>query len=350
MKKISQNLKKGELKVSIDSLEDLWYLSLIIDPEDLVEGKTIRKIKLEAGADRKTTIVKKPVFLQISVEKTELTSDSLRVSGKITLSPDDISRGSYHTFNLELNSTVKIIKQKWLAFQLDKIDEACSTKPPSVLVIVHDREEAYFAQMKKYGYDVLLHLKGSVSKKQHDQKPEKDFYKEVIKKIEDYVKRFGIKTLLIASPAFFKEDLIKVLPQNFKKMVVTATCSSVSKNGIDEVLKRDEAKQALEKERSAQELRLVESFLAEISKEGNYSYGIKDTRKAAEAGAIKILLITDKKIHKMRESDAFYKLENIMRLADQSKSKVYILSSDLESGKKLDGLTGVGAILRYKLA
>ena len=42
-------------------------------------------------------------------------------------------------------------------------------------------------------------------------------------------------------------------------------------------------------------------------------------------------------------------LENLMKFVEQSKGEVHIISSDNEAGKKLDGLTGVAAILRFKL-
>jgi len=349
MKKTHQNLKKGEVTVQVDSLEDLWYLSFVIDEGDFVQAKTMRKIKLDTGAERKATIVKKPVFLKIKVERTELTPESLRVSGKIHEGPEDISRGSYHTISLELNTKVKITKSHWFTYQLDKLNEACESQPPQILIVVHDREEARFALMKKYGYETLLHMKGSVAKKRLEQKTEKNFYKELIKKLQEYVQRYSIKTLLVASPAFFKEDLLKLLPAPLKKKTILATCSSVGKNAIDEVLKRDEAKEALAQERAAIELKLVDHLLKEISIDGNVVYGLKDTKAAADAGAVNTLLVTDKKIRQMREKQTFHRLEVIMKGADQSKAKIYILSSELASGKKLDGLTGVAALLRYKI-
>ena len=47
MKQIHVNLKKGEMKLKIENMDDIWCLSHIIEPEDLVRGKTVRKIKIE---------------------------------------------------------------------------------------------------------------------------------------------------------------------------------------------------------------------------------------------------------------------------------------------------------------
>jgi protein pelota len=79
------------------------------------------------------------------------------------------------------------------------------------------------------------------------------------------------------------------------------------------------------------------------------SYGIKETKNAAEAGAIKTLLITDKFIQKKREENKYKGIEEIMKQIDNTKGDIFIISSEHEAGKKLDGLGGIGAILRYKI-
>ena len=40
MQIINKQLKQGKIKLGVDSLDDLWYLSQIIEPGDQVEGKT----------------------------------------------------------------------------------------------------------------------------------------------------------------------------------------------------------------------------------------------------------------------------------------------------------------------
>ncbi|MEK6816500.1 MAG: mRNA surveillance protein Pelota, partial [Nanoarchaeota archaeon] len=83
MKVVYKNFKAGDLKVQTQNLDDLWYLSNIVDENDLVSGKTFRKIKI--GQEPNVKVVKKPVFLTIQVEKVEFHkySNSLRVSGKV---------------------------------------------------------------------------------------------------------------------------------------------------------------------------------------------------------------------------------------------------------------------------
>jgi len=352
MKQLYLNLKKGEAKLKIENLDDLWYLSQIIDIGDLVKGKTIRKIKIGKESDRKLRIVKKSIFLKTKIEKIEFSKigGTLRVLGVITEGPEDIQKGEHHTFNLEPNIIFTLIKERWLKYQINRLKEACKEKISKILIVVMDREEAHFALLKKYGYDILTNIKGKVKKKDVEERTEGKFYSEIINKIGEYVKRYSIVKIILASPAFWKEDLMKELSdEELKKRIILATCNSTGKNGINEVLRRPEVKAALHEDRIAKEINLVEELLTEISKNNLAVYGLKETENAINAGAVKALLITDSLIQKSREKEEYGKIDNMMKITDSMKSSVNIISSEHEGGKKLNGLGGIGAILRYKL-
>ena len=350
MKKLAFNAKQGKAKIQVDEPDDLWTLSQIIDPGDFVKGKTIRKV--QKGTEEKSKQVKKAVFLKIQAEKIEFskTSGVLRVGGKVAEGPEDIARGSWHSFNLEPGSIITIEKQKWLSYQIEKLSEACRAKMPKILICVFDREEAYFAMMKKYGYELVSHMKGKVQKKAVEEKVKGSFFAEIIKQIQEYDKRYNLERVVAASPAFWKDELMKELKdENLKKKILTATCSFVGSNGINEVMKRPETMEALREVRAAKEINFVESVLAEISKDGNVAYGIKEVEKASFAGAVETLLVSDKLIQKMREKGQYGKLDALMKSVDASKGKISLVSSEHEGGKKLDGIGGIAALLRYKV-
>jgi protein pelota len=350
MKILNQNIKRGDIKLKIENLDDLWYLSHIIDKNDFIKGKTIRKIKIGEKEQRNIKIIKKTIFIKIQTEKTEFSNDFLRVSGKITEAPEDVPKGTYHTFNLEENSIITIIKEKWLKFQLDKLKEASQEKIAKILITVLDREDALFALMQKKGFKSLSKLKGDVNKKDVEQITKSNFYQEIINKIKDYDKRYNFSKIILASPIFWKEELIKELKDvDLKKKIIQASCSSADNNGINEVLKRPETQEALKQDRISKELNLVEDLLKEISKDNLAAYGLKQTQEASDAGAIKILIITDSFIQKQREKENYEKIDLMLKTTESAKGEIHIISSEHDGGKKLDGLGGLGAILRYKL-
>lgn len=346
MKQLALNLKQGEAKVLVENPDDLWFLNNIIDKGDIIKGKTLRKIK----ATEKASAERKKVFLAIQVEKTEFTAEELRVAGKVTEGPEDVPHGSYHTFSVEVGSKITIIKPEWLRYQLDYLKEATAAKVPKIIICVFDREEALFAKLTRDGYEMLTTIKGKVAKKAVQEKVKETFYSEIIKQLEEYDRRFELDRIILASPAFWREELCKVLTnQELRKKIIQATCSGVDETAIAEVLKRKETHEALRQERISTEMSIVEDLFARIAKAGNAAYGMIETRQAAEAGAVEHLLVTDKLIQRLREENRFSELDSIMKTVERTRGKVWIISTEHEGGKRLQGLGGIGAILRYKL-
>ncbi len=346
---IHSDFKKGKVKLRVNDLDDLWYLSHIIDIDDLVKGKTTRKIKL--GSEENAKTVKKTITLKVQVEKVEFHKygDILRINGKVIEGPDDIPKGSYHTISLEEKSEFVLEKKKWLKYQKEKLKDA-TEKKYSFLICVFDREEAIFALSKRYGHEILLKLEGEVAKKRKKVEAKEDFYKTIVDQISKYNDRYKSESVVVASPAFFKDDLMKkISDKELKNKIVLTSCGSVSENAIGEVLKRPELQNALKKSRTREEELLVEELLEEINKEGLVAYGFKEVSIAVEAGAVKKILVNDSLIRELRQKEDYEKLDKLMKQVDQLKGEVYIISEEHEGGKKLKGLGGIGAILRYKL-
>lgn len=348
MKIIYSNIKKGELKVEVQTLDDLWYLYGIIEQGDFIKGKSYRKIKPTEEGEA----VRKPIFVSITVENVDFSesSSALRISGKIVESTDDVPKGSYQTITIDQNSSILIKKEKWYSYQLDRMKEACVEKIPKILLVVFDREEAFFSIMKRAGYELLSHIKGTVIKKRFDEKIKTAFYDQIILQIKEYDDRFNFDKIILASPAFWKEELLKFLKnESLKKKIIHATCSSVNETAFVEILKRPEVKEALHEERVSKEINLVEDLFSEIAKQQPCAYGLNQVEIAASYGAISMLLISDNLIKKSRFEKKFERIDNLMKNVDDKNGKIIIISSNHEGGKKLDGLGGIGAFLRYNL-
>ncbi|MBI2664720.1 mRNA surveillance protein pelota [Candidatus Woesearchaeota archaeon] len=337
MKLLKKDLKHGRLVVAVQNLDDLWHLSQVIEPGDLVSSRTTRKVKVtEKEKDKKT------VFLELAAEAVEFKDQALRVNGKTTEEKEDIPKGAYHTISLEIGSTAGIAKDSWPKYQLKCIDMA-ARKQSRTLILVLDREEAVFALLKSKGYEILSQIKGKVAKKGVDSVTA-NFYRDLTTKLSDYFKRFRTDSIVVASPAFWKEDFMKeLIDESLKKRIVLATCSSVSRNAIEELLKRPELAAVLKQQRAAEESRYVEQLMVEIGKDGLAAYGKKEIGNAVAAGNVKVLLITDVFIYRNRK-DA----EELMKMAEGVKAEVVIINSENEAGGKLDSLGGVAALTRYK--
>lgn len=344
MKILGKNLKNKDIGVEITNNEDLWFLSHIIEEKDLITGRTERKIKIGNDDNQKT--VRKTVFLTIRTEKTEYEpeNNSLRILGTITKGPDDIPLGEHHSFNISLRDKINIIKENWMSYQIEKIEEATKEKA-NTLLVVFDREDVKYALLKNSGYETLSEKKGDVQKKQEETTQKNNFYKEIALQIKEYFDRHKIQNIIIASPAFWKEYLLKELPDDLKKKTISATISGVDDSSFQELLKRDELKKVLENERTTKELNLIEELLGAISKDKAF-YGIKEAKeKVAEGSALKFL-VSETFIKKMKEENKYFEIDKLLKNAEAIRANITILSGK-ESSKKLDGLGGVAGTLRW---
>jgi protein pelota len=344
MKVLKKDLKHGKVVIQVQSLDDLWYLSQVIRKGDVVIGKTTRKVKLGAAEQS----VKKNYVLSLLTSTLEFKDQSLRVSGKTTEPKEDIPKDSYHTIAAEPGDKLTIIKQKWHKYELDRINQA-TKEQLKALIGVFDRETCLLARLKSRGYEIITELKGKVKKKGYDSNVSTNFYKEIISAISDYDQRHKPDKIILASPAFWKEELMNELENSpkfdsLKQKIVKATCSSVSENAIDEVLKRPEMASALENAIAAKEMKLVDEIMTEIAKDGKIAYGIKETKTAVESGATERLIITDALIYKNPGN------ERLMKTTEDHGGKVFIINSENAAGQKLDSLGGIVAMLRFKLS
>jgi len=346
MQLITFDFKKGFVKLKVNDKDDLWYLSHLIDQGDLVRGKTTRKIKIGEGENAKS--VKKTLTLSIEAETVELNENSLRINGKVVEETEDVPKGSYHSITLEETSEFSLEKPQWLSYQKQKLQEACEKKY-DYLLCLFDREEVLFALTKKSGYEILAELKGEVQKKAKAVEVRKDFQEEIIKTLQSYAQRYNPSSIILASPAFYKEDLYKKIPaSDFKKKIVLAICSDISERSLDEVMRRPELAETLKHSRARQEQLLVEELLKEINKNDKAAYGWKEVQEAINSGSVLKLLLTDEFVRKKRAAGEFAEVDQGMKTVDSLQGEIHIISSESDAGKKLNGLGGIAAILKYK--
>ena len=233
---ISKDFRKGFAKIRVNDPDDLWYLSHLIDIGDLVKGKTTRKVRI--GDSENAKVTKKTLTLKIEAETIELTENSVRVNGKIKEGPEDIPKDSYHAISLQEGSEFTLEKPQWLEYQKKRLKEA-SEKKYNYLICLFDREEALFALTKKFGYEILVKIKGEVPKKSKEVEVKKDFQQEIIKALDVYNGRYDPESIILSSPAFYKEDLLKKIKiPELKKKIVLAVCSDISERSFDEVICR----------------------------------------------------------------------------------------------------------------
>lgn len=346
MKIIHKELDRGILKLRVDNADDLWHLSHIIENGDLLFGKTYRKEMKKSDKIRSEKLERVPVNLEIKVEKIEFSKEvmRLRVTGVIT---EGEEAGSYHTFNIEENSILTLTKN-WKKHQLDRIDRAIKdTLTPKVLIVCIEEGDADFGLITQYGVDFPVSVSKNIAGKHEISSRDKDkreFFGETVTKILEFIEKYSLKNIIIAGPGFYKDEFLNYVKENRPEMnttVITENVSTGGRAGIYECIKRGMLEKAQKDLRISLETKAVEKLFEGIVKNESV-YGIKSIQKALEYGAVDELLIVDKFLKNLE-------YEEITEKARDQRATVHVISSEHDAGKKLEGIGGIGATLRFKI-
>ncbi len=328
--------KKRGAKVKIDNLDDLWYVFQLVDKGDLVGGETTRSVRKHELQDAKRI----KLFVKIEVEKVDFEqfSPTLRVSGKILVGPEDISRG-HHSLRVGKGSLITIEKNEWDDFQVEILKRAeRESKKPQVLICAFEVGKASFGVMTSQGLKKAGEFRESISRREKNyEKKKEQFYKDLWKKTVEVMDGLSVEKVIMAGTGFNSDNMIEIV----KPKAYFDKVNDSDWKGVLEVLRRGTIKKVVASSRLELEESLIKNFLEHLEKDDGLSvYGLKEVCEAGGAGAVKELLVLDGKVHDVD-------IKSLIKLVEKGKGKVHIFSSNSEPGDNLKGFGGVAGVLRY---
>jgi mRNA surveillance protein pelota len=334
MKLVSLDPKRTKVVVTPQSGQDLWRLSELLEEGDRVTARTERKISVGTDA-----VVRKPMVLSLLVQRAEVQGDILRISGTVAEGTDDVARGAHHSFAIALHDDLTIEKGTgWASWQLEKLQEEDSHV---ILLLVMDREEAVFAVLRREP-EVLATVKGAVQKKGMDGGS--PYWQELATMLSEHDERIKPRHVVVASPAFFKEYVIQLLPEGLRKKTVAATISATGAAAISELVRRPEVRQVLARERYSTESVLVDAVLEAIHKDKG-AWGLAEVAEMAVAGALETVLVTSAFLQRARHAGNYAAVAQALADAERTKAVVHIL--DTSAAEQLERLGGIAAVKRW---
>ncbi|MFH1400650.1 MAG: hypothetical protein ABIH41_03960 [Nanoarchaeota archaeon] len=343
MRILKQDPRAGILTLLAESGEDFWFLSRIIDTGDDVRGTAERKVKIGSGENASTT--RKKFTVTIKTTNVEYTPQAIRINGTILEGPDDMPRGAHQAIAVQEGDQITITKSQWLSYHRQIIDDALTQSKETQLLVIFDRSEAIIATLKSTGHTVLCTLKGNVAQKRVENAHTQDFFAQLAKAVQEQDRTHKSSHIILASAAFWKDYLRNAMEKDMLSRCISTTCSEVNVSAIPEILKRPELKAALHADRSAREENLIAEILTAISKD-KACYGMLDTGKHANMGAIETAIISETLINRTRQDGRYDRLAAIMRAVEQGKGMISIVSGEGPC-KQLDGLGGIAGTLRW---
>lgn len=340
------NFKQGFVRIQVSLQDDLWYLSHIITPGDVVTSKTERKIKLGDSASR-TSTVRKIMVLSLQIIDVSLEQGGvLRIKGTVDQGNDEVPSGSHHSFTVKLGDEFKLYKTVWPRFMREKLDEAVNNSSEKILIVLFDRESALISEVSQQGISHLAELFANVASKQYVTAASGSIIEDILAEVQTQLKRSDFSNVVFASPSFWHAPLKNKLPSLLKKKSVIITAYGVSKSVVAKLLGHGGLKQVLSSQRMQREQQVIDLFLADLAQD-KVAYGFADVDKAASIGAVDSLVVTDNFIHKMKEHQTYDGLDTIMQVVDNADGKVHLLY-DEQTMKIIDGLGGIAARLRWQ--
>ena len=328
------DLKHNLAKITPESQEDLEILKEVITPEALITAKSPRSIKIKREGELiRAKTGRKEVLMKLQVEKVEL-KEKLRLTGKILEAPEDVEKG-YHTIEIEPDKFLKVEKI-WKGWEVDRVKSAERRAEP-VLVCILDESEADFYLLKER-YKHLLHIDSEASGKRYEAKKAEEKQKEYLSKILEILKSKQVNKIIIAGPAFAKDNIQRLIKEREKQLlekIIIDSTFQTGETGLQELLKKGLIEKLTKMSRVTEETKAVESLLEAISSSGKAVYGDK-VKEAVESGVVILLLVSDNKIRDFEE---------VLDLADRMRVRIMVVSSQHSAGEKLLGLGGIAGLI-----
>ncbi len=346
MKIIHKDLDHNKIKLMAETLDDIWHLSNVIQPTDLVIAVTFRTDDQATDKVRTKKSSKKRMKLGVRVEQVKFHefSDRLRIHGVIEEGPQDL--GSYHTFNITAdNDKLTIVKEEWKNHELQRLDEAVKqTSRSFVLFVSLDNDEATIAVLRQSGVQWITDIASYQSGKQYEsENKEKQYFGDIVKIIKE--KMTDETALVIVGPGFTRDHLIAFgrdkYPSLFDRCLSYAT-GNAGMNGVHEAMKSGVVEHIAKENRVVRETKIVDTVFQEIKKNGLVAYGFDHVLRAIDASAVETLVITDSLVRTKRG-------DKLVQEADNKQSDFIIINTMHDAGKKLEGLGGIAALLRFKI-
>ncbi len=223
-------------------------------------------------------------------------------------------------------------------------------------LLVMDRKEATIGMLEGKRIEVLQHMTSGIPSKvraggqssQRFHRITEGLTKEFYKRIADEMKKVffdmpKLKGILVGGPIPTKDEFLdnKYLATKLQEKVIgRVDIGDADESGLKEIVAKSH--DILENQEIIHEKKVLEKFFETLGEKPDFAlYKEEDVRKALEYGAVDVLILSkdlDKKLSK-----------ELKKMAESISSEVEVVSTETEEGKQFNNLSGIGALLRFKV-
>lgn len=348
-----------------------WHAYNLISAGDTLTASAIRKISTESSTGSTSTHrIHTTLTTTITSIDFDPPSSTLHLNGRVSVENKHVKLGAYHTLDLELNRNFTITKTNsgWDSVARQVIKDACDpAEKAEIGAVVMQDGLANVCLVTEYMTVLRQRIDVSLPRKRrgvpsgaYDKSVEK-FHEQIFAAIQKHLPLDSLKVILLASPGFLADNLLKYIFEKAttsgnipllkaKPKFLTAHTSSGHIHSLSELLKSPAIQARLTNTRYIRESRAIDDFYAMMTADEDRAwYGANEVERAVAKGAVAKLLVSNTKMR----SDSVGERRRFVRMVEDVQrcgGEALVLSSVHESGRRLDGLGGVAAILSFPLA
>jgi len=334
-----------------ETTDDLWHLHHVIEPGDHVSGETTRRVQRDDDRLRDTGGEREPMSVTLAVESVEFHefANRLRVGGEIVACSREDEIGKHHTVNVEAFDEITIAKE-WKPDQTARIEEAEeSEEGPEVAIATVEEGYASIHTVSEYDTDEYASITAPTGKGEYARARS-----ELFAELGDALARMDVDAIILAGPGFTKQDALDHIEEAHPRvaaLITTVDTSAAGDRGVHEVLARGALEDVRAETRIAAEAALIDELMERIKDGETAAYGPEEVKRAAEYGAIEELLILDSRLREERAGGGEWPIDAdaVIREVERQGGEVTVFSEEFEPGRQLDSLSGIAALLRYRI-
>jgi protein pelota len=362
-----------------------WHAYNLIQENDRIRAKAVRRVSKTSDAG---SVSSQRIALDLTIAVTstdfDIGSGQLHVSGRVAVENEHVKLGQHHTLDLELNRKFTLEKADgWDSVALEMLKEATDTERRAELwAVVLSEGTANICMMTEHQTILRQKIEVAVPRKRkggvdgHSKGMDRFFATTLSTLLRQMDLAASSSTaqqqqqdktlpLLLASPGFTataflaymrteatrtnNKPLLALLPA-----VVVAHSSTPHIHSLTEILSSPAITTKLSDSKYARETALMDKFLSLMRHDdGRAWYGPREVERAVDKGAVGrgggVLLISNSLFRAQDVAQRRRWVGLVDRVREVEGGEVRVLSSLHESGKRLEGLGSVAAILTYPL-
>lgn len=213
---LETSLYKTQVVLCADDGEDMWHVYNLISVGDLVKASTFRKVVKEGTTAVSSQKVRLTVTIRVEGVDFDPEECAIRLSGRNQTESPHIKLNAYHTIELEPHRNFTIQKAQWDTIFLERLETACNpVKQAQLAAIVMQQGLAHVCLITGHMTILRAKIERNIPKKRADGKVHREnvekFFEMVLQALLREIDFSIVKSVLIASPGYVKDDFFKYI-------------------------------------------------------------------------------------------------------------------------------------------